>query len=372
MEQETNYIFFGSTGMTGFTTLTNLLNINSYLQAKDPQSAIDNLPQDFQWQACDDSLDLYLVKNIFCINRRFFDSPIYLDEKIISSNISINYKDKTFELQFQSNTNSVSNNITEQNELKLPLVSTDCLRYFIDTGNIQLETTPGKENQILTTDEVWYHFNQQLCQLNFKQINLNENENDNDNVQEKFIKLNYIINIYQFVLPKSDTWLEVLPNIFKPTTILHSKINCTWNYIDQFTNEKSNIVLPKLEDIQVMICTLGTNLLCDQKKIDFDLTFQLSNWFSNRLGKKLVIVTAFNNSLLSKTFNYFNVKNQLEKSLKYDLDFPLGELVILRPGPLLGTHVLNPSEEQAVVLNHSTKILKQLWFYKTFFSNHKC
>lgn len=96
--------------------------------------------------------------------------------------------------------------------------------------------------------------------------------------------------------------------------------------------------------IDVLFSALGSTRgdagsITKQKSIDYDLNLMVAQQAKLKGAKVYVLVSCFNNFILSSVFPYFSLKQQVENamcSLNFDTT------VFLRPGPLLGdrTHTI--------------------------------
>lgn len=169
------------------------------------------------------------------------------------------------------------------------------------------------------------------------------------------IHLMFNINVVQITSPDSRKWSALLPLLF--SGCVDSRSRAADGLVD--------IRLPPLDEIPTMICALGSNSSnksASRNYVDHELTVQLVKAFNNCERKRLVIVTTFNNVLISHIFPYFRTKSKLEYDLQYKLAPRLRHLVLLRPGPLVGDHA--DMQEKRVTTNNSSNMLKQVLYYK--------
>ena len=122
-----------------------------------------------------------------------------------------------------------------------------------------------------------------------------------------------------------------------------------------------------LGHIDVLFSALGATRgdagsISAQRAVDYDLNMMVAQQAKLKGAKMCVLVSCFNNPIISRIFKYFALKKQVEEgicSLKFD------STVILRPGPLVG-------HREHTTPNHTMRsILSTLiaeYTYKTPFS----
>lgn len=108
--------------------------------------------------------------------------------------------------------------------------------------------------------------------------------------------------------------------------------------VNEDTSSWSSVIKNYPDDIDVIFSSLSTtrgaaNGLKNQRKIDLDLNMELMKAARTKNATKVIIVTSFNNALISRIFPYFSLKRTIEDSILC-LDYP--RTLILRPGPLVG------------------------------------
>lgn len=347
MNTISNIIFFGSTGLIGSKALIDILDVNTTLLAGDHQlllkKFIEKEPIGSN-KINKTELHFNVTKNIYCISRKCAHSPLYMNEVITEKNLSLDFNKEKFELIKSKLVNNSNNNESGTLMLETP---------NMDKSLKEEEFFPSKLNNI-------FYF---LIRNKVEVVFSNNNPN-----QEKFLKFYFKVNVFQIILPDSNEWLTYLPYIFRSSTKLLPYILNGTQQQEEDKNKSFKKAFTHLVDVTelgTMICTLGTNVFKDQNKIDYSLTFDLANWFSNGPDKKLVIVTSFNNTFISNSLKYFKIKEKLENDLQNRLKIPLKDLIILRPGPLVGEHEVIKNDV-TVVLKKSPHFLKQIWNYKTF------
>ncbi|SCV05027.1 LANO_0G16886g1_1 [Lachancea nothofagi CBS 11611] len=158
------------------------------------------------------------------------------------------------------------------------------------------------------------------------------------------------INVVSLIEKDSSKWPESLRTLFReePTaaSVVTKKLEQTivWNF-------------PPLRQVGTIISAMGSTSFQERKTkisrrfVDYELNMLMVQIFSESkmhgIEKKAVVITSFNNLFLSSTSEYFNTKLNLEQDLATNVP-GLDKLVILRPGPLVGSHthtVANPDSQ---------------------------
>lgn len=321
-----HFLFFGSSGLIGSLTLKELLKVELYLG--NPENIQKRL------NTCEhlNLSNFRFNKLIYCINRKIGYKNILLDnEQYLKADklapISFNKADYRFEkitsicpsVERHSNQSLINNVSDESGTLYI---------HNNSAGNV-----------------LKYHRSMQTYQVEYK----------SENSKKLLITFNFVI--LQIACPDSSKWCELLPDIFSGSVALRSEAEP-----DGTTNK-----LPPLDEIPTMICTLGAGSRQSKAKrhyVDYELTFKLVQSFNNCEGKRLVIVTTFNNILIRHLLPYFRTKSKLETDLQHKLKPRLGKLVVLRPGPLVGEHGRPLTKN--LTIGHSTNMLKQILYYKEY------
>ncbi|QLQ80938.1 hypothetical protein HG537_0E02930 [Torulaspora globosa] len=315
-------ILFGSTGLVGSLTLNELrktdFHLNNY---QDIQQKLDSCQRP-------EVVNFRFDKFIYCINRK-------IKQLCSPGDGQFNEKDGFEILKYNKKEYSVS-------KIKRlpPGISSD---FGKSSDGVNIPKTISVRGDCI--DEILnFCIEKQRYQVEY----LSESD--------ERIWLNFNIYVIQISSPDSRKWTGLLPLIFSGCISIKSKS----------ANAIMETRLPPLDEIPTMICALGPsssgNNTVDRNYADHELTFQLVRAFNNCEGKRLVIITTFNNVLISHIFPYFRTKSKLEYDLQYKLSPRLGQLIVLRPGPLVGDHTnLN---EKRVTVKHSSNLLKQVLYYK--------
>lgn len=314
-------LFFGSTGLIGSSTLEILNNINFYLSnIEDIQNIIS------QSEQCNlsDTPEYLSNKIIYCLNRREVDifetfAPDY--ESLRS--IPLKFKDSRYWFDIGNFDNNTKRIVGEKGSLKC-----------------------GNDNQSHS-----YRIFEQYYALDYVP------DSDVEGYPSK-LKISFHLAIVQLILPDSSQWADKMQDLFSGCVELKSN------------NTKTALVkvLPKLDDVTTMISTLGTrtNLLTNKSPSisEVELTLNTARSFANKPGKRLVIVTAFNNSIINRILPYFKAKQEIEDKLSSELNPPLGHLIILRPGPIIGQH--DRSGTNKPVLQRGSNTISQIILFKKY------
>lgn len=331
-------LIFGSTGLIGSLTLEELLKVELYLDhGKDLQLKLSSFD--------DPNVNHFtLNKYFYCVNRQLSNEKRshtneYLMERCKASPLIymnqeyfLNSNTSSSPPASQSSNPSLGNNVFEEDGKIHNIPSVDnCLRaldYRINKRSYQLEYISRNHQSLLIT----FHF-----------------------------------TVVQLILEDSTKWAELLPNIFSNEIKLSSESETFEDHVQ--------LTLPHLNQVETMICTLGANASSYNQNnhsryfVDYHLTFQIAKTFACCEGKRLVIITSFNNPIISHIFPYFRTKCQLENDLQNNLTPALKQIVFLRPGPLVGHHA-NPEERNAR-LRYSPTFTGQLKHYREWCWEYK-
>ncbi|EJS42284.1 him1p [Saccharomyces arboricola H-6] len=333
----TDYIlFFGSSGLTGKGTLENLLDINFYVKnVSDLQDKLDSLKEI--------KCDIVLNKHVFCINRRSFTEKKSFVKEIDYVNMkSIIRKGGRYYLRSRKG-NETKRETSNSN--------TFCYDNF-EEGFIR------SANDERLKDNYSFAYNQK--QFSYALHYACGKEDD--------FEIKYNFTVTQLIIPRSESWARLLPRIFSGTQKLERFDVDNKNYVP----DKS---LPSLSDIGTMVCTLGSTSTRVRRTqvpeifVDYYLPFNLAQEFTNTADKKLVLITSFNNDILSRSFQYFRTKAKLESDLEEVLPNKLKELIILRPGPMCGQHGDPVNVKLEVEENPS--FTERILYYPRYFFKYK-
>ena len=332
----TDYIlFFGSSSLVGKGALENLLDINFYIKnVSDIQGKLDSLTEI--------KGDVVLNKHVFCVNRRSIAEEKSFMKTIDYINMrSVTWKGGRYYLRSRKE---------KDTEKRAPSPNTFCYDAF-EEGFIK-NTTEEKGN-----DNFSFTYNQKQFSYALHYAC----------GKEKGLGIIYNFTVTQMIIPRSENWPRLLSRIFSGTRKL-----------EKFdTNNKTYVPgknLPNLCDIRTMVCSLGSTSARVRKTqvpnsfADYYLPFTLAQEFTNTTDKKLVVITAFNNDFLSKTFEYFRTKAKLENDLDESLPNKLKELVILRPGPMCGQHG-NPINVE--LGQENSNLLEKILYYPRYLLVYK-
>lgn len=312
-----HFLFFGSSGLIGSLTLTELLKVDLYLGNSKNIERILNSCEHLTLS------NFRFNKLIYCVNRKIGKRNLPpVNEQCLD-------KGKTAPIQFRGET----------------------YRFEKITSLCPPSSDISDESGIL-----YIHNNSAGNVLRYRRDILTfQLDYRSENSKKLLITFNFVV--MQIACPDSSKWSELLPDIFSGCVALRS-------------NAEPDVIgnnLPPLDEIPTMICTLGAGSRQSKAKrhyVDYDLAFKLAQSFNNCEGKRLVIVTTFNNILIRHILPYFRTKSKLETDLQHKLKPRLGKLVVLRPGPLVGNH--GAFQRQSVTIGHSTNMLKQILYYKEY------
>ncbi|QLL33381.1 hypothetical protein HG536_0E02920 [Torulaspora globosa] len=319
-------LLFGSTGLVGSLTLNELRKINFHLNnSQDIQQKLDSCQRP-------EVVNFRFDKFIYCINRKIKQF--------------CNAGDGQF-------TETHGFQILKYNKKEYSLSKIKKLPPGVST--VSDKSPIGDDLSISKTISIKGDYIEEI--LNFC---IDKQRYQVDYVSDSAERISLTFNIYaiQIASPDSRKWTGLLPLIFSGCVNIKSKA----------ANGIMETRLPPLDEIPTMICALGSsssghpNKTVDRNYADHELTFQLVRVFNNCERKRLVIITTFNNVLISRIFPYFRTKSKLEYDLQYKLSPRLGQLVLLRPGPLVGDHT--DLKERRVTVKHSSNLLKQILYYK--------
>lgn len=108
------------------------------------------------------------------------------------------------------------------------------------------------------------------------------------------------------------------------------------------------------EQIDMVFSALGTTVgdaggMSRQRRVDYDLNLIVAHQCKLKGAKVFVLVSAFNNLLVTKTLPYFALKQQIEDAITF---LHYDSTIILRPGPLVGdrSHV-KPNKTMRSILS---------------------
>ncbi|CAI4057216.1 hypothetical protein SUVZ_02G4290 [Saccharomyces uvarum] len=329
-------LIFGSSGLAGKGTLENLLDINFYIKnVSDLQDKLDSLTEIKK--------NVVLNKHIFCINRKSVTEKKSFIKTIDYVNMkSIIWKGGRYYLRSSG-----------ENETKRETCNSNTFCYDdFEEGIIRNSMYKEKKG----TFSFAYNRKQFSYALHYA-----------CGKDESFgIKYNFTVT--QLVIPQSESWPRLLPQVFSGTQKLERFDVDSRDYVP----DKS---LPALDSIGTMVCALGSTSTRVRKSqvpnsfVDYHLSFNLAQEFTNTTDKKLVVITSFNNDFLSRTFEYFRIKAKLENDLEEALPNKLKELIILRPGPMCGQHG-NPVHVEMDIQECPT-LSERLFYYPRYILKYK-
>lgn len=309
-EIQNNYLILGSSGLTGNLTLENLIQPWIYLETTNflqNQIVYNSDIFDKVIDPENNKKELHIIQNFWCFNRKMVKCIIPTD-------------------------------VEDINEDWESLLIYDSKVFICRKEDIIIKP-PEKKYGTLNTEGIEFCHNEFNFILSFK-------ENCRDLNQEKVYmigKPNNIVaffkfNVFQLLIPQSNQWSKIFQNLF---------IGCS-RLLTAVDGSTTTINIPPVSDISTMISTLGTNSIKAKRDgisrfyVDHDLNLNMAQLFApnernSDVKKRIVIVTSFNNIPLSFASPYFHCKLKVEQDLK--LKVPgITELVILRPGPLIGNH----------------------------------
>ncbi|CAR28293.1 hypothetical protein ZYGR_0R00260 [Zygosaccharomyces rouxii] len=328
-------LLFGSTGLIGSLTLEELLKVELYLDAgNDLQSKLELYENS-------DINHFTLNKFFYCVNRKLNN------EKRSPGNEYLMERCKATPLVFRGQDYYLHNNTSATPPASQSSNPSLGNNVFEEDGTIQLTKTVDNRSVTLR-----FRQTRKSYQLEYISKDL------------KNLLITFHFTIVQLVFEDSTRWADLLPSIFSGEVEL----------VPEESNHTSPR-LPHLDQVKTMICTLGPNSSStkhshyDRYFVEYQLTFQIVQNFASCEDKRLVIMTSFNNSLVSHIFPYFKAKYQLENDLQNKVAPALAQLVVLRPGPIVGNHVnLN---DRDLRLRYSPSLCEQLKHYKEWCWEYK-
>ncbi|SCV99478.1 LAFE_0A04038g1_1 [Lachancea fermentati] len=344
-----NFILLGSTGMTGKNILSQLSQPWIYLGASgNLQSKLNELDAfleekndlhnsskaEFTDELLQNEDRIKIRKNIFCFNRKpiSFDSMVKLENLNDDWKHELNFNEKCFTCT-KADLQSVSSPAAE--------------------GEFVLPKGPDRELE--------FRIYLQLQEFTYLMDYLNED-------QKVQIELQVAVTI--FLENNSEKWPSIMTRIFK-------KSQSDGHIFSKESNAAISWNIPPLKRVSTLISALGSTYFQQQKShvprgfVDYDLNMQMASKFvSDKVDscfKRMVVVTSFNNLILSNVNEYFNTKLRLEHDLISQIH-SLDQLVVLRPGPLVGSHtddfmIKKPTKSSFLL----TKPINKALYYQKYF-----
>lgn len=335
-----SFLFFGSTGLIGSMALENLLNVDLYLyNTQDLQRRVDGSAQNTR--------NFNFDKIVYCMNRRFNTTETPHKNEHIANNSRIQKKQITLGKETYFLRNSTSSSPPQS-----------------QSTNISLTNDALQENGVITVSSNIHTYGTSFIY----RLSKRKHQLEFHSGGGKIVSIVFQFYHVEIVYPESSEWGDLMPLIFNGNHKLTPD------------NAKKSFFqgpLPSLEQISTMVCTLGSNANRARKSelsrsyVDYHLTFQLVKNFAVSNGKRLVIVTSFNNSVIRHIFPYFKTKSKLESDLQEKIVPELAHLTIVRPGPLIGTHPKPKTNEKTLVLRKSSYFPMQLLLCKKFCWDYK-
>lgn len=326
-----NVLILGATGLTGSLILANLAQPWIYLNAtNDLQSKVDSLypadPERFtkhnifvkkpKSPLCNILVrrkSIEVTKNLYCLARR----PIAVEGMPLDGlDASWEHTVRCKGFDLVCGKGGISRNCTlERNAAMYELASTN--------------NCPGRVIKL------------QLQSFSFKLVYENSRDPHGDTCGHALmVKLN--INVICVIDTDSQRWPALLTDVFGEQPMKRGLIPQ-----GQGLEGISHWEFPSLGDVGTLVSALGSTRHQERKSsiprhyVDYELNLTLAQEFCQRKAggtrKKIVVVTSFNSSLLSTVSNYFQTKLKLEQDL-YTKVHGMDNLVLLRPGPLVGNH----------------------------------
>ena len=334
---EKNILLFGSTGLTGSLVFEYLLDPCFYLN-----SAVEL--RELLLEAIEEGLENVTIKTcLYCFNRKIGE-PL---DKYLKSPSANSFGPFCFNgSQYHYNKGTcvpldIDQDIETSNDATF-----DGFLYYKDKG----KNVTGK-NPISGE----YYGKEYMYYLEYM------------SAEGNLLKLNFIFNHIQLIIKNSFSWPSVIPIIFSDEVEAIS------------FREKMPLkrYFPLLSDIKTMISTIGTTTNRNKisnttyNDIDYHLNVDLVKAFSNTDDKSVIIVTSFNNTIISTVSPYFKIKMKLESTLANAITPPLKTLTILRPGPLVGRHSdIYPTHDS--ILKNSSLFERALLHKRAFLQNMEC
>ncbi|CAI1844496.1 hypothetical protein SEUBUCD646_0B04250 [Saccharomyces eubayanus] len=331
-----NILLFGSSGLAGEGILENLLDINFYIKnVSDLQDKLDSLTEIKE--------NVVLDKHIFCINRKSVTEKKSFIKTIDYVNMkSIIWKGGRYYLRTR-----------REDEKKRETCNSNTFCYDDFEEGIFRNSRDKEEKGTFSFAYNRKQFGYALHYACGK---------------DESFKIKYSFTVTQLVIPQSESWPRLLPQIFSGTQMLER-----FDFYNKYyVSDRS---LPSLDDIGTMVSALGSTTARVRKSqvpssfVDYHLSFNLAQEFVNTTDKKLVVITSFNNDFLSRTLEYFRIKAKLENDLEEALPNKLKELIILRPGPMCGQHG-NPVHVQMDIQECPT-FSERLFYYPRYILKYK-
>ncbi|CCE62844.1 hypothetical protein TPHA_0D02060 [Tetrapisispora phaffii CBS 4417] len=386
-----NILVVGSTGLIGRNVLKSFFDTDLYIKHS---QELKRLIASSEYDSTTRIKEVTIKKTAYSLTRKRQSVELFKNKTIVGQKLKeVELDGKTFYLQFDLL--KQINDSGEPKESFLKSLTTKKMLEALTHGKGVKVTSNSKENQGISVRNEESSILKKDKSLLFSVINYNESEGnvilqpqEYSNVECYFnlqqydsslifasssgdiLKINFDLKLYHLSAVDSTIWPSLLPVLFDSNTKLVPNKGLIEN-ID-LTNEK----LPLLSEVKVMLNSLGSRSHSPKnetfKNIDYKLNLSLINSFNNTSDKKVIIITSVNKKIYTFFSRYLNYKMVLEEDLKTNLDNKINELVILRPGPLVGTPMttkLIPGLTAHLKRNDSS--LKQLINYKRFAFDYK-
>lgn len=354
-----SYLLLGTTGLTGGIILNSLAEPWLYLgTTNDVQDKIQmmfeagdlssesnppNVKRTFG-QILRGEKSIEITKNLFCFNRKLAlleipSTPEYINDYW---EYSIDYKGT---------------------------------KYHSKKNNISFGVPTLKFGKLVNSNENSITNQCQLQQFDYKfEFQREDPSMQNLRTRAQTLIISLKINVIQILEPNSKLWPLLLHSTFGDTDT-----NVALHVQGQVPTP---MIFPSLSKVNTLVSALGSTTF-EQKKshvsrdfVDYDLNFKMAEEFTTNssehgIKKKVVVITSFNNFALSSTSPYFHTKLKLEQDLATRIP-ELDELVILRPGPLIGSHTPEfiPGDPPKST-NGLLKPLSTVCYYKKACYDHK-
>ncbi|CEP62279.1 Him1p LALA0_S05e01970g [Lachancea lanzarotensis] len=335
-----NIMVLGATGLTGSLIIANLIQPWIYLNSTNEiQRKLDNLgpstelldknnhffkrPKQPLCNVLTRKKTVEITKNVFCFSRKPIEPGTVgsLSEHDSGWEHSIRYRGSTLLCRYEN---------------------FECDEPVVSMGYVELPVSLQQQEEKTAIE---MHVQQYSYRLKYE-----NSQDEHGQTCRHTLTVELKINVVSLIEKDSEKWPELFKTLFgeEPTTasVVTKKLEQTmlWNF-------------PSLKQVGTIISALGssdhqqrtTNI--SRSFVDYDLNMQMIQVFSQSKDvttpKKAVVITSFNNLLLSSVSRYFNTKLSLEQDLATRVP-GLDKLIILRPGPLVGSHSSNNTGDSSL------------------------
>ncbi|SCU98276.1 LAFA_0G16776g1_1 [Lachancea sp. 'fantastica'] len=326
-----NIMVLGATGLTGSLIVANLTQPWAYLNStNDIQRKLDNLSPSTEQLDKNNHFfkrtkqplcnvltrkkTVEITKNLFCFARKPIEQGTVasLGEHNSAWEHSVHYRGSTLLCRYDN---------------------FECDGPVVSMGYLELPNSQQQKEK----SAIEMHVQQYSYRLKYE----NSQDEHGQNCRHT-LTVELKLNVVSLIEKESWKWPELFKSLFgeEPTTasVVTKKLEQTmlWNF-------------PSLKQVSTIISALGSSdheqrtAKISRSFVDHDLILQMIQVFSQSKDastqKKAIVITSFNNLFLTSFSDYFRTKLSLEQDLATRVP-GLDKLVILRPGPLVGSHTL--------------------------------